>query len=162
MAAGGCVAPTATCCTRAAVLAMAASAEARGSAERSREVIERIRSSSSPKPASNMVSTSSIMTWRTSPRYTIFLSRSCSSRPGVATSRSTGRSSCRPCGPNGVPPCTTLTDRRRYLPSVRPTSCTCSASSRVGTRTSARGRFGRARLPAASSSALRVCMMGTK
>ena len=55
--------------------------------ERLREAISLISN------ASNMVSTSSTMTWRTSPRKSDPLSTSCSSRPGVATSTSTGRES---------------------------------------------------------------------
>ena len=66
-------------------------------------------------------------------------------RPGVAIRMSTPWRSALICGSIDVPPYTAATRTPTALPRSEMTSHTCTASSRVGTSTSERGRFGAAR-----------------
>ena len=64
------------------------------------------------------------------------------SRPGVAISRSMPRSSCSAWRPNDIPPTTVRHHRPSDFASGISASVTCTASSRVGTRTRPRGSSG--------------------
>ena len=129
--------------------------------ERGKE--ERIAVSVASKPRSGMRSASSrTRSCRLVASKPTVSSRCCSSRPGVATSTSVGASSARRCGASSVPPWTRPTDSFSRCAIDLATSRTWYASSRVGSSTSARGRFGRAREPLRSSSHLSVCITGTR
>ena len=108
---------------------------------------------SSQKPCVSIVSTSSMTTCVTPPRYTLPASRCLSSRPGLATTTSRVRSSSFFCLPCGSPPMTVPLLTLAWCESILSVPDTCIASSRVGTSTSARGRFGRRSAAAPSSPA---------
>eukprot|EP00966_Prymnesium_polylepis_P119903 2770757-Prymnesium_polylepis.1 len=55
-------------------------------------------------------------------------------RPGVATKRSAPDFTCCACACLDAPPCTATTRQPPAPPYLRPSACTWSASSRVGTR----------------------------
>src|SRR3954471_2356906 len=100
------------------------------------------------KPRSHMWSASSRTVICTSCSEQAPRSMRSVSRPGVATSRSTPRRSAWICLVIDMPPTTVLACRPTLRPSGASASWTCAASSRVGTRMSAAGRFGAAERPA--------------
>ena len=104
-----------------------------------------MRSISGMKPMSSMRSASSIT--RSSTPLSSSLPRSMwsSSRPGVAMSTSTPRAILASWSPNDTPPMSRATLSLWLMPYLSKFSCTCAASSRVGSRISVRGMRARAR-----------------
>ena len=110
-------------------------------------VMSRISRTTGRKPMSAIWSASSSTVMETSDRSTEpRLTRSIS-RPGVATSTVTPRSRARTCLAYGMPPAMRRTLSPVPCASGARVSLTCMASSRVGTSTSPRGRWGAARRP---------------
>ena len=97
-----------------------------------------IRSTCGLNPMSSMRSASSSTRIRIPPSSTRRRSRRSIRRPGVATSRCARRARLA-WAERGTPPWTAATARPFGPPTASSSSLTCRASSRVGTRTSARG-----------------------
>ncbi|PSK57560.1 hypothetical protein B0E53_07003 [Micromonospora sp. MH33] len=108
------------------------------------------RVTSGRKPMSAIWSASSSTVISTSSSLQTPRSIRSPSRPGVATTISTPRRSASICRSYGTPPTAVFRKMPTALPSGTSASLTCMASSRVGTRTRARGCSGRARLRSAS------------
>ena len=98
-----------------------------------------IRFSGGRKPMSSMRSASSSTTISMPDRSMVRRSRWSIRRPGVATTISTPRRRVRTCPMIGSPPTMVIERRRVAWLKSRRDSCTCSASSRVGTSTRPRG-----------------------
>ena len=103
------------------------------------------------KPMSSMRSASSRTTKRVWSRTIERSSIRSVSRPGVATTTSTPRASARTWLLRETPPRTRSVEMRAPPPSVRKAASICTASSRVGARTSARQVFGVGRVPSSRS-----------
>ncbi len=116
-------------------------------------VRSRISRTCGMKPMSAIWSASSSAMKLQSPRFAVPCRTWSERRPGVAMSRSTPRESASAWRAKAIPPTAVRHHRPRDLASGVSESATCIASSRVGTRTSARGRFGRA-LPSASRASM--------
>mmetsp|Transcript_16159 Transcript_16159/g.48420 ORF Transcript_16159/g.48420 Transcript_16159/m.48420 type:complete len:211 (-) Transcript_16159:627-1259(-) len=117
---------------------------------------------SSPKPASNMVSASSSTSHRTSPKARCPLAAWPSTRLGVPTSTSNGCDSALVCSSHPLPPHAMSARNFSWCESDLDTRSSCMASSRVGPRTSTRGRPGRVARPVSRSAAFMADTTGKR